>query len=68
MFPDNNKVVIDNFIEYNFGEFEECTAEDLKDNEDFKETAIVRKLSDNYDYLQFAIINQNLSKDSAITA
>ncbi len=36
MFPDNNKVVIDNFIEYNFGEFEECTAEDLKDNEDFK--------------------------------
>lgn len=36
MFPDNNKVVIDNFIEYNFGEFEECTADDLKDNEDFK--------------------------------
>ena len=36
MFPNNNKVVIDNFIEYNFGEFEECTADDLKDNEDFK--------------------------------
>ena len=30
----------------------------LKDNEEFKETAIVRKLSDNYDYLQFSIINQ----------
>ena len=37
MFPKNNKIVIDNFIEYNFGEFEECTAEDLKDNEDFKD-------------------------------
>lgn len=36
MFPKNNKIVIDNFIEYNFGEFEECTAEDLKDNDDFK--------------------------------
>lgn len=36
MFPKNNKLVIDEFIEYNFGEFEECTAEDLKDNEDFK--------------------------------
>lgn len=36
MFPKNNKIVIDNFIEYNFGEFEECTADDLKDNEDFK--------------------------------
>jgi alpha-ribazole phosphatase len=36
MFPKNNKLVIDNFIEYNFGEFEECTADDLKDNEDFK--------------------------------
>ena len=35
MFPKNNKIVIDNFIEYNFGEFEECTAQDLKDNEDF---------------------------------
>ena len=37
MFPKNNKIVIDDFIEYNFGEFEECTAEDLKDNADFKE-------------------------------
>lgn len=36
MFPKNNKIVIDEFIEYNFGEFEECTAEDLKDNDDFK--------------------------------
>lgn len=36
MFPKNNKIVIDNFIEYNFGEFEECTADDLKDNDDFK--------------------------------
>lgn len=36
MFPNNNKIVIDNLIEYNFGEFEECTAEDLKDNDDFK--------------------------------
>lgn len=36
MFPKNNKLVIDNFIEYNFGEFEERTAEELKDNEDFK--------------------------------
>ena len=30
----------------------------LKDNEEFKETAIVRKLSDNYDYLQFSIISE----------
>lgn len=37
MFPENNKIVIDNFIEYNFGEFEGCTAEDLKNNESFKE-------------------------------
>lgn len=36
MFPKNNKIVIDNFIEYNFGEFEEHTAEELKDNEDFQ--------------------------------
>lgn len=36
MFPKNNKIVIDNFIEYNFGEFEERTAEELKDNDDFK--------------------------------
>lgn len=37
MFPKNNKIVIDNFIEYNFGEFEELTADDLKDNDDFKQ-------------------------------
>ena len=36
MFPKNNIIVIDDFIEYNFGEFEELTAEDLKDNDDFK--------------------------------
>lgn len=36
MFPKNNALVIDDFIEYNFGEFEGCTAEDLKNNDDFK--------------------------------
>jgi alpha-ribazole phosphatase len=36
MFPNNNQIIIDDFIEYNFGEFEELTAEELKDNEDFK--------------------------------
>ena len=36
MFHKNNIIVIDDFIEYNFGEFEGLTAEDLKDNEDFK--------------------------------
>lgn len=36
MFPKNNIIVIDDFTEYNFGEFEGLTAEDLKDNEDFK--------------------------------
>lgn len=36
MFPKNNVLIIDDFIEYNFGEFEGLTAEDLKDNEDFK--------------------------------
>ena len=36
LFPKNNKIVINQFIEYNFGEFEGCTADDLKDNEDFK--------------------------------
>lgn len=35
MYPKNNKIVIDNFIEYNFGEFEALTAADLKDNEAF---------------------------------
>lgn len=37
MFENNNIIVIDDFIEYNFGEFEGLTADDLKDNEDFKE-------------------------------
>ena len=36
MFPENDVIIIDDFIEYNFGEFEGLTAEDLKDNEDFK--------------------------------
>ncbi|MCC8072591.1 MAG: histidine phosphatase family protein [Clostridiales bacterium] len=36
MFPGNNIITIDNFIEYNFGEFEGLTADDLKDNNDFK--------------------------------
>lgn len=37
MFPKNNPLVINDLIEYNFGEFEGLTAEDLKNNEDFKE-------------------------------
>lgn len=37
MFPNSNIIVIDDFIEYNFGEFEECTADDLKNNDDFKQ-------------------------------
>lgn len=37
MFPKNNALVINEFIEYNFGEFEGFTAEELKNNEDFKE-------------------------------
>lgn len=36
MFPKNSALVIEDFIEYNFGEFEGCTAEDLKNNDDFK--------------------------------
>ena len=32
-----NKIVIDDFIEYNFGEFEECTPDDLKDNQDYQD-------------------------------
>lgn len=36
MFPKSNILVIDDFIEYNFGEFEGLTAEELKDNADFK--------------------------------
>ncbi len=37
MFPKNNPIVINDLIEYNFGEFEGCTAEELKNNDDFKE-------------------------------
>ncbi len=37
MYPDCNPIVIDDFIEYNFGEFEGLTADDLKDNDEFKE-------------------------------
>ena len=37
MFPKNHPLVINDLIEYNFGEFEGCTAEDLKNNDDFKE-------------------------------
>lgn len=37
MFPKNKALVINEFIEYNFGEFEGCTADDLKNNDDFKE-------------------------------
>lgn len=36
MFPKNNPLVINDFIEYNFGEFEEYTAKELENNEDFK--------------------------------
>lgn len=36
MFPQNNPLVINDLIEYNFGEFEECTAKDLENNEDFQ--------------------------------
>ena len=36
MFPKNNPIVINDLIEYNFGGFEECTAKDLENNEDFK--------------------------------
>lgn len=36
MFPNNKLITIDSLIEYNFGEFEEHTAEELKDNADFQ--------------------------------
>lgn len=36
MFEKNSVIVIDDFIEYNFGEFEGHTADELKDNENFK--------------------------------
>lgn len=37
MFPQNNPLIINDLIEYNFGEFEECTAKQLENNEDFQE-------------------------------
>ncbi len=36
MFDKNNKIVIDELIEYNFGEFEGRTADELKDSEAFQ--------------------------------
>ena len=35
MFPSAKPLVIEDLIEYNFGEFEERTAEELKNNEEF---------------------------------
>ncbi len=32
LYPENNPITIDGFIEYNFGEFENCTAEELEDH------------------------------------
>lgn len=37
MFPSNKVMVIDDFIEYNFGEFEGLTADELQDNDSFRE-------------------------------
>ena len=37
MFPKNEIIEMRELIEYNFGEFEECTAKDLENNENFKE-------------------------------
>lgn len=37
IYPDKTPVIIDDFIEYNFGEFEMCTAEDLRDSKEFAE-------------------------------
>lgn len=36
MFPKNNIIVINDFIEYDFGEFEGLTAKELEGNEDFQ--------------------------------
>lgn len=36
MFPDSNVIIINELIEYNFGEFEGLTADELKDNEEFR--------------------------------
>lgn len=37
MFPDNEPIIMNELIEYDFGEFEGRTAEDMKDDEDFAE-------------------------------
>lgn len=37
MFANSNIITIDDFIEYNFGEFEGLTAEQLKNNDDFRQ-------------------------------
>ena len=37
IYPDKKAIVMDDLIEYNFGEFEGKTAEELKDDEDFAE-------------------------------
>lgn len=37
LYPDRNPIVLDDLIEYDFGEFEGRTAEELKDDEDFVE-------------------------------
>ena len=36
LYPDVKPLIMDGFIEYNFGSFDGRTAEELKDNEDFK--------------------------------
>ena len=35
LYPNSKPIVMENLIEYNFGEFEQKTAEELKDNEQF---------------------------------
>ncbi len=40
LYPDKTPVIFDDLTEYNFGEFEEKTAEELKDDPDFKEWLI----------------------------
>lgn len=36
MFPENKIIILDDFIEYNFGEFDGHSAEELKDDDNFK--------------------------------
>lgn len=35
LFPENDPILINDFVEYSFGEFEERTAKELENNEDF---------------------------------